>query len=279
MMIAGKLLRYRLACLILVPTAAALLASGCLWGVVTDSETGAGLSGVTVTYTDADGNTGSTTTDSHGLYAFDIADGPIPAAGPVSIQASAVGYHPVGLARLVQYNDNPGATLADLSSFWEVQSFDLASSAMKLNTVETLNLDIRTVKQPPLVPGATATYFVRLRTYAQDDPNTPVCDERSAWETVMYPDPPVTAISLNCSAPGEAFRATLTVTVERTWPVGPGVVAEDDISTAELPWVSPADTWSNVLLDSADSEGPDDPDLEFSATVRYRAITVVPLGH
>jgi hypothetical protein len=264
-----------------VSLAAALPASGCLWGVVTDAETGAAISGATVSYTDANGDSATTMTDANGLYSFDIATGPFPAAGPISFQVNAFGYHSKVAARLIEYNDNPNASGEDLSSFWEVQSFNLISSSMTLNTVETISVDIRKVKQPPLVPGASARYFVRLRAYAEDDPTTPICDERSPWQTVLYPDPPPAAFSLSCSAPGPAFRATVTVTVERVWPdpYGPGLLAEDDISTAELPWVAPGDTWANVWLDSADSAGPDDPDLEFDATVRYRAFTVVPLAY
>lgn len=103
----------------------AVLASGCLWGFVRDADTGAGLPGVTVTYTDANGASASTTSGPFGLYAFNSAGGQIPAVGNATFDLSKHGFQPLTTSRLIQYNDNPGATLADASSFWEVQSFDL----------------------------------------------------------------------------------------------------------------------------------------------------------
>jgi sugar lactone lactonase YvrE len=108
---------------------AALLASGCMWGVVRDAGSGAGIQGATVSYTDANGNTGSTTSTIGGLYFFNSTSGPIPAVGNVEFQVSAPGFATLTTDRTVLYNDNPNATLADLSTFWEVQSFDLASGS------------------------------------------------------------------------------------------------------------------------------------------------------
>jgi len=105
----------------------AFLASGCLWGIVRDADTGDGLAGVTVSYTDANGNTDSTTTNANGLYAFDVATGPIPAVGSATFELSASGYESLTTTRSIQYNDNPGATLANPSSFWEIQHFNLSS--------------------------------------------------------------------------------------------------------------------------------------------------------
>ena len=56
----------------LLTVGAALLTTGCLWGVVTDATTGAPISGASVTYVDSNGNTGTATTNSKGLYAFDF---------------------------------------------------------------------------------------------------------------------------------------------------------------------------------------------------------------
>ena len=75
------------------------------------------------------GNTGSTTTDGSGLYAFDQSRGPVPAMGPVTFQVSAPRYGPVVESRQVEYNDGPQPTLSNLSTFWEVQSFGLTASA------------------------------------------------------------------------------------------------------------------------------------------------------
>lgn len=116
---------YPLMALLTITTA--FLASGCLWGFVRDADTGDGIAGATVSYTDANGNTDSTTTNANGLYAFDVATGPIPAVGSATFHLSAPGYESLTTTRSIQYNDNPGATLANLSSFWEIQSFELAS--------------------------------------------------------------------------------------------------------------------------------------------------------
>ena len=124
---AERKLRYRLARVTIVPAIAlALLTSGCLWGVVKDADTGAGLPGMTVQYTDSYGVTGTATTDASGIYSFDRAAGPYPAMGPVSFEVSGPGYETQTAARLAQYNDANGS-LSNLSTFWEVQSFNLTS--------------------------------------------------------------------------------------------------------------------------------------------------------
>jgi len=120
---------YRLVIPIVLSVVLAFLLSGCLWGFVTDADTGDPIGGATVSYTDVNGDTDSTTTNAHGLYSFDQADGPYPASGAVEFEISAPGYDPQTRTRLVGYNDNANATLADLSSFWEVQSFELAPTA------------------------------------------------------------------------------------------------------------------------------------------------------
>ena len=121
--------------------ASALVASGCLWGVVKGPQ-GVGVSAVTVTYTDANGNTSSTTSGAGGLYVFDSATGPVPSIGTVTFDISKQGYQlsrsPTWLGQtsaLVLYNDNPGATLENMSSFWEVQIFGLDLAAGNIVTV------------------------------------------------------------------------------------------------------------------------------------------------
>ena len=79
----------------------ALLASGCLWGMVTDAETGAPVGGATISYADSTGQTGTTTADANGMYSFDGSDGPVPAAGPVNFAVDAPGYKPVTETRQV----------------------------------------------------------------------------------------------------------------------------------------------------------------------------------
>jgi hypothetical protein len=122
----------RLNCLSLIlsvlAVGVALLTSSCLWGVVTDATTSAPISGASVTYTDANGHIGWTTTNGKGWYAFDFATGQIPAAGPITLDVSASGYDLISLPRLADYKDNPKATAANLSSFWDVQSCSLTPS-------------------------------------------------------------------------------------------------------------------------------------------------------
>ena len=122
-------LHYRLVIPILLGAAVAFLLSGCLWGVVKDASTGDPIGGAAVSYTDSKGHTGSTTTDAHGLYSFDQASGPFPAAGTADFEISAPGYDTLTTTLLIAYDDNPNATLANLSSFWEIRSFGLQPTA------------------------------------------------------------------------------------------------------------------------------------------------------
>lgn len=108
---------------------AAGIVTSCMWGVVEDANTKAGVSGATVKVTDSHGATYTTTTNANGLYSFDQASGAVPAVGPVTVEVSAPGYGTATLPRLVQYDDNAKASLANLSSFWEVQSFSLLPAA------------------------------------------------------------------------------------------------------------------------------------------------------
>ena len=255
----------------------ALLSSGCLWGVVRDAETGEPIAGAEITYTDVNGNTGTTTADADGRYAFDQADVIVPAAGPVSFDVTAVGYQPQTAARLVEYNDSNGS-LANLSTFWEVQHFNMTSAGMKISTAELLEVDFDKVKAPPLMPGADAHFWLTIRVYGAADPVNPSCEQTSAPMGLVFPHPvPVEPVDFGCVTPGKDLLASVTVTVERIWPSGGGWVAEEDISTTTTGWITSTNDWQEVELDSTDSSGPDDPDLEFHAIVRYRTTTLVPL--
>ncbi len=110
--------RYQGLLVLLFSIATAFLASGCLWGVVTDASTGAPLRGVTVGYVDSEGQTGSTTTDANGFYSFDQSRGTVPIAGSVKLTVNAAGYQPMTETRQVEYDDNP-------SGFWEIQDLSL----------------------------------------------------------------------------------------------------------------------------------------------------------
>jgi hypothetical protein len=104
----------------------AFAATGCMWGVVRDTNTGAPVTGATVSYTDSQGRSASTATDANGAYSFNWSSGPIPALGPISVNVSAPGYQTLVEPGQVAYNDNPNATITNLSSYWEVQHFFLA---------------------------------------------------------------------------------------------------------------------------------------------------------
>jgi Tol biopolymer transport system component len=132
----------RLTVVVVLSIGAAFLASGCLWGVVRDPGTGDGLPGVTVRYTDSQRQSQSTTTGEGGLYVFDQASGPVPAAGPVTFQLSAPGYPSLTETRLIQYNDNPNPTLENLSSFWESQYFVLEPARITFATDRDGNFEI-----------------------------------------------------------------------------------------------------------------------------------------
>jgi hypothetical protein len=108
--------------------ALALVASGCMWGVVRDADTGAPLAGVNVTYTDSYGQTASTTTDANGLFGFGAPASVAAARGTVTFQAGAPGYESINSVRFADYAENPGATLSNPTSFWEVQNFTLLSA-------------------------------------------------------------------------------------------------------------------------------------------------------
>ncbi len=108
--------------LLLLLGTTAILATACMWGVVTNSSTGTGISGATITFTDANGTTGTTTTGPGGLYAFNSSTGPVPAVGSsVHFEVSAPGFATLKTTRTVDYGDNPYATLANPSSFWDVR--------------------------------------------------------------------------------------------------------------------------------------------------------------
>ena len=267
-MTAGRKLCCRLSRLAILPTIAlALLASGCLWGFVTDADTGDPISGASVAYTDADGNTASTTTDSHGIYAFDIADGPVPATGNADFEVSADGYHTKTESRPIQYDDNPGASLANPSSFWEVQSFTLHREGAQSIETDLTSVDIS--RTAPALPPETTDYIVGISAYDPDDPGGSLCHLETGWLTITSMDPPPRALSLECSVPGDTLEVRVYVGVRRS-----GKIEEHDTSTAGFDWDAPSreTRWRTATLDSADAAGPDDPDLAFTASLEYRSL-------
>jgi len=266
-MTTGKNLCYRLSRLAILPTIAlALMMSGCLWGFVRDADTDAGVAGVTVAYTDADGNTGSTTTDANGLYAFDIADGPVPATGSAGFEVSADGYHTKTESRLIEYNDNPSASLDNPSSFWEVQSFTLHEEGAQSIEARLVSVDI---SRALLATGGTTDSIVGISAYDPDDPGGTLCHLETDFFPITSTDPPPQALSLECSVPGDTLEVRVYVGVRRS-----GKSPEHDNSTAGFAWDAPssATRWLSATLDSADAAGPDDPDLEFTAELEYRSV-------
>lgn len=111
-------------------------------GVVVDDATGQRVAGATVRYTDAEGTIHRVLADGTGVYRFDRVDGVAPAAGPITIEVRAPGYQTLTTTRVVDYRDNPGATLSDLSSFWEIQNFSLtrltATTGADLEAFDTM---------------------------------------------------------------------------------------------------------------------------------------------
>jgi len=266
---AGKNLCYRLSRLAILPTIAlALLASGCLWGFVRDADTDAGVAGVTVAYTDVAGNTGSTTTDANGLYAFDIADGPVPATGNASFEISADGYHTKTESRLIEYNDNPHASLDNPSSFWEVQHFTLHEEGAQSIEARLVSVDI---SRAALATGGTTDYIVGISAYDPDDPGGTLCHLETGWFAITSADPPSQALTLECSVPGDTLEVRVYVGVRSG-------KEEHDNSTAGFSWDAPASAtrWVSATLDSADAAGPDDPDLSFTASLQYRSVEAAP---
>ena len=260
----------RLSCLAIVPVAAlALLASGCLWGVVTDADSGAGLAGATVAYTDADGNTASTTTDANGLYAFDIADGPIPVVGTADFEISAGGYHTKTESRPIQYDDNPGASLSNPSSFWEVQHFTLREEGEQSIEVELTSVDISLAY---LMTLEVVDYTVAISAYDPDDPGGSLCHQEAGRYPVTSLYPPPQSLSLECSVPGDTLEVRIYVGVRRVPYLQTPV--QHDNSTAGFSWDAPASEtrWRTATLDSAVAAGPDDPDLSFTASLEYRSV-------
>ena len=119
-----RLRLFRLRALVSLLGAVAVLSSGCVWGVVADAKTGAPIVGANVKYTDVNGKVVETKTDLSGIYGFGPGYGP--AAGPAILEVHAQGYETKTQPCTIEYNDNPGASLSNLASFWEVQSVALS---------------------------------------------------------------------------------------------------------------------------------------------------------
>lgn len=271
---------FRVLPLLAVAVAASLLFSGCLWGVVRDAENGNPLPGVTVNYTDANGASGSAVTDANGIFVVDQKNGPVPAVGPISFQISEPGFEPLTAARMMQYNDNANASLADLSSFWEVQGFQLVREKVQRVQVEIPVVDVDSVSLPPAVPGGATilawVYVVRANVYSDPaDPSAGGCQDELGQATAPG-DPSPLAFGSDCTVLGDDFRlvatATLIVYTQQGFP--PVVIPYAVVSTAAYDWIAPSPntSWQTVTINSNDAAGPDSASIRFEAQVRFRAV-------
>ncbi len=147
---------------LLVSLVVALLTSGCMWGVVTDANTGAPISGAQVSYADSQGRSATAMTDANGVYAFDSTAGAIPAMGPINAAVSAPGYQILSEPRQVGYDDNPNATVDNPSSFWEAQHFTLAPVSGPPPPPPAPPAPTPTQSPPPLNPVQTLTADLAL---------------------------------------------------------------------------------------------------------------------
>ncbi len=212
---------------VLVSLALALLASGCMWGVVRDANTGAPLTGASVTYSDSQGRTGTTTTDANGVYTFDWASGPIPAIGSINATVSASGYQTLNESRQVGYNDNANASVSNPSSFWEVQNFTLAPVGAapppgpppSTLTADLAVTDLYPDKQP------SGTLWARITNHGPDTvTNASVqltCESKRTEPFICNKDTlgPVTLPVSVSLAPGQttAFNATIGLDTAKYW--------------------------------------------------------------
>ena len=153
---------HRFSLLVLLTVALAFLASGCMWGVVRDADTGKPLAGVRITVTDTTGQTLTTTSDANGLFGFGAPVSASPARGPVNFQVDTPGYPTVSETRDVLYDDNPNASLTNMSTFWDVQTFSLDRGPGGFHSDEggfgvTFPADWETRAEGPMVAASAPT--------------------------------------------------------------------------------------------------------------------------
>lgn len=151
------------------------LVSGCMWGIVTDAETGDPVGYIEVRWEDSHGHWGQTTTDSHGLYVFDVREGDdIPVPGPVEFHL----YSFAGLCaapvqvRLVEYDDRPASTPP--ADPWETQNFEVQCGGGQFArpTVEPYATAMPTSTPVP-APTSTPTPASRFRPLPTNTPIPP----------------------------------------------------------------------------------------------------------
>lgn len=143
-------MKTRLAWCVAMFTGLGLLFSGCVWGVVTDAETGEGVEGASVVYVDSEGEASAKLTGEGGHYQFDgLAGDSIPAIGSTKFIVLAAGYETLVVQRDVAYDDSDDHA-------WEVQMFELTRLRAPTPTPTWTPTPTPVPTSTP-VPGATST--------------------------------------------------------------------------------------------------------------------------
>jgi len=275
-MMTGANRRLCSACLLVVAAVVtAFLASGCLWGVVRDAQTGVPVAGASVSFSCPCEPTQYTwgppvvcrpqaTTDANGIYSMDMLP-MAPYCRPsatwyTSMRIRKVGYEEgyyTYYTPAFDYRDNPNASFDDLHSFWEVQNFELVPG--KWAQVMLVSFDISRARVTD-----EAGYFVEM--------DAGYCNEEWGGD-IISTDPPSIDLKYpeGCTIQADQVEVRVTLKVDEV----DTPESESDVSTAGFNWTVPEGEtgWLTATLDSADAAGPDDPDLEFTAQLRYRSLT------
>ena len=162
----------------------ALFASGCMWGIVTDAETGDPVGYIDVRWEDSHGRWGETTTDSHGLYVFDVREGDdIPVPGPVEFYVYSLAGQcgaPVQ-ERLVEYDDRPASTPP--ADPWEIQNFTVVCPEFERPDVDGATATPMAKNTPASSPTATPTPASWFRPLPTPTPTPALIPLPRLWPT------------------------------------------------------------------------------------------------
>jgi hypothetical protein len=151
------------------------------------------------------------------------------------------------------YRDNPNASFDDLHSFWEVQNFELVPG--KWAQVMLVSFDISRARVTD-----EADYYVEMV--------AGYCSKEWGVDITSTDPPPIDlAYPEGCTIQADQVEIRVTLKV--------GEVDVRRFATAGFNWTVPEGEtgWLTATLDSADAAGPDAPDLEFTAQIRYRSVT------
>lgn len=146
--------------------------------------------------------------------------------------------------------------------------------------LEVLSVDIN--RAPRGTPGIPVRYTVSYSAYDPADATDILCGLASPWPWgfITETDPPPVTSDFSCLVPGDAFRLEVILQVD---PCSADQQCQSQFTAAAFDGVAPAqlDQWQSATLDSQDAFVPlttttDDPNLEFTANIRFRAIIVAP---